>query len=81
MQPCLTTNQNAKKNLYTVPIVSNDLETWDVVYTEVNPLNSANRWQPRNLFLAQPVTARYVGLYGQDRGGGWADLSLFMVQP
>jgi hypothetical protein len=69
---------NAPENYY---IVSNDLQTWQIVVREINTANVSGRFQPRTLTLAEDVTARYVGLYAQNWGGGWGDMNLFAVLP
>lgn len=62
-------------------IASDDLKTWRVVLQEIDTANSANRFKPNILTLAEDVQARYIGLYAADWGGGWAGIDLFAVFP
>lgn len=65
----------------TAYIVSNDLKNWQIVLEETNYQNASHRGQLRILTLAEPVNARYVGLYAKDWDGGWGNQKDFVVLP
>jgi hypothetical protein len=60
-------------------MISDDLVTWRVVYSETHTQSDSTRGHPRTLNLDAPVTARYVGLYAAAWDGGWGELSQFAV--